>query len=158
MLCLFASAVTSFSASQHLTPAVDCATRSYSLRSSISLVALSTANCDHKCPDQFSGPWEMCSSFSGYENFWVELQPDGTLSCSHKIGRGKEWHAEPIGESWLLSMTVLDKLSRPLTLKGLVRTDEYREQVVTGDVLGPPRRGSTESTAKLAEFRGFKLN
>jgi hypothetical protein len=126
---------------------------------------------DRQCPEEFWGPWEMTSSLSGAESFWVELEPEGGLKCSSKIGRGKEWNAEQDGRRWTLRMTYLDKLSRPLTLMGTIADDEYQEQAIAGAVLGPPKRTQARQSqqeqaiaaanslgVKLGEFRGFKLN
>eukprot|EP00316_Scyphosphaera_apsteinii_P025997 CAMPEP_0119314274 /NCGR_PEP_ID=MMETSP1333-20130426/32278_1 /TAXON_ID=418940 /ORGANISM="Scyphosphaera apsteinii, Strain RCC1455" /LENGTH=125 /DNA_ID=CAMNT_0007319355 /DNA_START=127 /DNA_END=504 /DNA_ORIENTATION=- len=113
-----------------------------------------TLEPDGQHPPELLGPWEFRSSVSGVEETWVELAEGGDLSCSARVGRGHRWFAERVGQQWQLSVTLLDKLNRPLTFVGEVRETEYVFLEVAGAVRRVPKPGSTQV---VGEFRGFKL-
>ena len=116
---------------------------------------------DNKCPVELHGPWELSSTLSGSERLWVELDDEGAVSCSAKIGVGKTWSAVRKGADWTLQVTLLDKLKRPLTFKGTTEGDEYHALKISGVVMGPPRgaQSPAEATggALVGEFEGHKL-
>ena len=59
---------------------------------------------------------------------------------------------------WRLQFVIADKLKRPITWAGDVRSDEYRGVAIEGTVFGPPRRGQDPGSGGLmGEFRGWKL-
>ena len=107
-------------------------------------------------PPELFGPWEVRSSFSGAEEGWVELQDDGTLTCSRGMGSGHEWHAtkRDVG-GWRLHLTLLDKLGRPISWAGDVRSDDEFLGVAISGTVSTLARGKPPRA--VAEFRGWKL-
>jgi len=121
---------------------------------------------EHLHPAELCGPWELSTTLSGAESMWVELEEEGAIGCSSRVGQGREWHAVRIstseGERWRFHLTLADKLSRPIKLVGVVRPDEFRVKAVDGVVLSPPKRAQSTAQAaqmqSIGEFRGYKLD
>lgn len=111
---------------------------------------------ERQSPPELFGPWEVRSSFSGAEEGWVELQDDGTPTCSRGMGSGREWHAtRRDAGGWRLHFTLLDKLGRPNSWVGDVRSDdEFLGTAVSGTV---NTRARGDPPRAVAEFRGWKL-
>ena len=89
---------------------------------------------------------------------WVELGGDGSVQCASRVGSGAEWSGvEGSDGAWTLSVTLLDKLRRPLVFEGAVRTDsEYHAFSWSGTVTYPSMRKGAPPE-KIAEFQSFKL-
>ena len=113
-------------------------------------------------PEELFGGWEVRCTLSGMEELWVELDAAGALSCSSKVGTGQTWTAERSGQGWALSMTLLDKLKRPLLFQGRVSSDEYRSHQLKGRVIGQPKRATSAAQfragTQVGEFSGYKLD
>mmetsp|Transcript_3708 Transcript_3708/g.11195 ORF Transcript_3708/g.11195 Transcript_3708/m.11195 type:complete len:167 (-) Transcript_3708:84-584(-) len=109
-------------------------------------------------PSELAGGWEVRSSYSGAEETWVELLPDGSAEGSARsFSRGRGWRAAPreggkVG--WRLTVTMEDKISSPLTFDGTVREDEYVGLSYSGRVLAPSKR--TGQPAEVGEFRAWQ--
>jgi len=120
---------------------------------------LCTATADEPSqlkPPELFGPWEVRSSFSGAEEGWVELQDDGTLTCSRAMGSGREWHATRRNAGgWRLHLTLLDKLGRPNSWVGDVRSDDEFLGIAVSGTVSKHARG--DPPRAVAEFRGWKL-
>ena len=109
-------------------------------------------------PEALCGPWEVRSSLSNVAETWVELGGDGSVQCASRVGSGAEWSGvEGSDGAWTLSVTLLDKLRRPLVFEGAVRTDsEYHAFSWSGTVTYPSMRKGAPPE-KIAEFQSFKL-
>ena len=109
-------------------------------------------------PEALCGPWEVRSSLPNAAETWVELGGDGSVQCASRVGSGAEWSGvEGSDGAWTLSVTLLDKLRRPLVFEGAVRTDsEYHAFSWSGTVTYPSMRKGAPPE-KIADFQSFKL-
>ena len=113
-------------------------------------------------PEELMGPWELKCSVSGMESMWVQLEEEGILSCSSKVGKGCDWSAKKQKRGYKLSFRLNDKMSRPINFIGEVTPDDTRGLVVDGEVRGAPKlRGATaaerERGVVIGEFSGYML-
>mmetsp|Transcript_128766 Transcript_128766/g.248082 ORF Transcript_128766/g.248082 Transcript_128766/m.248082 type:complete len:100 (+) Transcript_128766:3-302(+) len=97
---------------------------------------------------------------------WVELQEEGRLSCSSKVGKGRSWAA--MGgqkDEWKLQFFLGDKLDRPMMFVGEVKFEGTRGtgRSISGEMRGPPRRKGAsddelENGVQVGEFAGYQLD
>ena len=112
---------------------------------------------EHELPEELMGPWELQSTVSGYGKMWVECGELGDCGCSPSIGKGRKWSAlrQP-GGAWRLRFVPLDKLSRPVCWEADVRPDDIRGLLVSGSVMGAPKRGSRGEPVVVKLYDGLQ--
>lgn len=122
-----------------------------------------TESAESELPEELMGPWELKCSVSGMESMWVQLEEEGNVSCSSKVGKGCDWSAKKQKRGYKLSFRLNDKMSRPINFLGEVLPDDTRGLIVDGEVRGAPKlRGATTSERErgvvIGEFSGFLLD